>query len=102
MKRLPWTTAEVAILRRVYPVGGRKAAIQALPGRSARACGQMARRLGVRHEGDWYADRRTYPAFDVQQRDEIRRAKARGFAPKALAAHYGVSMTCIYKVLNAP
>ena len=46
-KALPWTRAEVAILRELYPRGGISAVGESLPGRTWKAIHQKAFKLGL-------------------------------------------------------
>ena len=52
----PWTPDEDAALREVYPAGGVKAALAALPGRSANSVRIHANRLGLRTREWWKED----------------------------------------------
>lgn len=63
-----WTTTELAIVRRHYPLGGTTACVALLPGRSKHAIQRVAHDNGIRFSsGPWSARelavlRRHYPA----------------------------------------
>lgn len=97
-----WTAPEIVILRREYPKGGSVAAAKALPGRSKKACHNMANRLGLHHEGDWYAHRKEQSPYAPEQKEAFRLARQRGFRVADIARHFGVSTTTVYKWSGQP
>jgi hypothetical protein len=59
-----WTTREVDIVRRIYPVGGVNACLAELPGRTASGVFQQAAKLGLNAPGYGALPRRTYSQCD--------------------------------------
>ncbi len=57
----------------------------------------MANRLGLRHEGDWYAHRKDQSPYAPEQKETFRQLRLQGFKVADIARHFGVSTQTVYK-----
>jgi hypothetical protein len=83
-----WTADELAELRRVFPVGGTKAALELLPGRSWYSIQVKASKLGLKMASpNWGGRGMTVAGDELEEAIRLREAEGWGFG--RIGAHLG-------------
>jgi hypothetical protein len=83
-----WTAAELAELRRIFPIGGTKAALELLPGRSWYSIQVKASKLGLKMtDPNWGGRGMTVTGDELEEAIRLREIEGWGFG--RIGAHLG-------------